>query len=100
MGATEPTPGEYKNIFVLRDAGLRLSTILEATNCAIGVCHKVINLQDTPTKPSRRGKLRKVTERDKRSIIQRLRHDVSWLKFKKVRAGSELLPRHQTARKK
>ncbi|RLN61844.1 hypothetical protein BBJ29_008760 [Phytophthora kernoviae] len=32
--------------------------------------------------------------------VQHLCHDVPWLKFKKVRAGPELLPRHQMARKK
>ncbi|KAG2502560.1 hypothetical protein JM18_009861, partial [Phytophthora kernoviae] len=124
--ATELTPDERKFILVFRDAGLKLSAILEAINHSIGVCHKVIKLRDTPSKPSRRGKPKKVTERDQRSIIravseagvsaksvkhalnvdvsvqivQRLCHSVPWLKFKKVRVGPELLPHHQTAHKK
>ncbi|RLN53168.1 hypothetical protein BBP00_00009395, partial [Phytophthora kernoviae] len=126
MGAMELTPDERKSILVLHDAGLKLSAISETPHRSIGVCHKVIKMRDTPSKPSRRGKPKKVTERDKRSIIramseagssaksvkhslnmnvsvrtvQRLCHDVPWLKFKKVRAGPELLPRHQMACKK
>ncbi|RLN50395.1 hypothetical protein BBJ29_000921, partial [Phytophthora kernoviae] len=126
MGATELTPDERKFILVLHDAGLKLSAISEATYRSIGVCHKVIKMWDTPSKPPRRGKPKKVTERDNRSIIramseagssaksvkhslnmnvsvrtvQRLCHDVPWLKFKEVRAEPELLPRHQTAHKK
>ncbi|RLN70586.1 hypothetical protein BBJ29_010104 [Phytophthora kernoviae] len=126
MGATELTPDERKSVLVLHDDGLKLSAISEDTHRSIGVCHKVIKLRDTPSKPSWRGKPKKVTERDQRSIIramseagassksvdhalnvgasvrtvQHLCHDVPWLKFKKVRAGPELLPRHQMARKK
>ncbi|RLN46806.1 hypothetical protein BBI17_000703, partial [Phytophthora kernoviae] len=126
MGVTELTPDERKSILVLYDAGLKLSAISVTTHRSIGVCHKVVKMRDTRSKTSRCGKTKKVTERDKRSIIremseagssaksfkdslnmngsvrtvQRLCHDVPWLKFKKVRAGPELLPRHQMARKK
>ncbi|RLN63739.1 hypothetical protein BBJ29_008250 [Phytophthora kernoviae] len=84
MGATEMTPDKRKSILVLHDAGLKLSAISEATHRSIGVCHKVIKLRDTPSKPSRRGKPKKVTE------------------LVKVQEGlePELLPRHQTAHKK
>ncbi|KAF4315105.1 hypothetical protein G195_011384 [Phytophthora kernoviae 00238/432] len=92
MGATELTPDERKSILILHDAGLKLSAISVATHRSIGVCHKVSKMRDTPSKPSRRGKTKKT--------VQRLCHDVPWLKFKKVRAGPELLPRHQMARKK
>ncbi|RLN49542.1 hypothetical protein BBP00_00010135 [Phytophthora kernoviae] len=87
MGATEMTPDKRKSILVLHDAGLKLSAISEATHRSIGMCHKVIKLRDTPSKPSRRGKLKKVTERDQ---------------LVKVQEGlePELLPRHQTAHKK
>ncbi|RLN55178.1 hypothetical protein BBP00_00008622 [Phytophthora kernoviae] len=84
MGATELTPDERKSILVLHDAGLKLSAISEATHRSIEVCHKVIKMRDTPSKPSRRGKPKKVTERDK------LQEGLE----------PELLPRHQTARKK
>ncbi|KAF4314737.1 hypothetical protein G195_011630 [Phytophthora kernoviae 00238/432] len=87
MGATELTPDERKSIIILHDAGLKLSAISVATHRSIGVCHKAIKMRDTPSKPSRRGKPKKVSERDKRSIIRAM-------------AGPELLPRHQMARKK
>jgi transposase len=126
MGASELSPEERKSILVLHDAGLTLSAVSNAAKRSIGVCHKVIKARGQPAKQSRRGRPKKVTERAKRSIVramseegasaksvkhalgvnvsvrtvQRVCQDVPWLKFKKVRAGPELLPRHRTARRK
>ncbi|RLN69671.1 hypothetical protein BBJ29_007108 [Phytophthora kernoviae] len=95
MGATELTLDERKSILVLHDAGLKLSAISEATHRSTGGCHKVIKMRDTPSKPSRRGKPKKVTERDKPHMPRRAVTEVQ-----EGQGGAELLTRHQAVRKK
>ena len=123
--AKELTEREKRVILALRRKKMKLQEIADVVNRHVSSVHRVVKAGITQKAPSKRGSKKKIGERTRRVIIrqaklgsggakklkaalqlpagvrtiQRYISQAPGMKFKKIRRGPMLLPRHRSARR-